>query len=64
MKWISVDEELPETEERIVVWLGNGFDEFERAYFDGWNFKESYSQETLNDDLITHWAKIEPPINV
>jgi len=73
MKWISVDDRLPETREKVIVWAEPGC----RGYWSSAVYREDKKYKWVESDYdrtrdsiydffihdynITHWAEITPP---
>lgn len=64
MKWISVDERLPEKKGEYLCWMADGRQPpyypdqdqwFELVNFDGKKFDQQW------DRYVTHWQAIKPP---
>jgi len=70
MKWVRVEDGLPEFDECVDIWL----ERQERRYFDCWRqqhkngdgwiwMRRGYNSEVVVRDQheVSHWLKIEPP---
>lgn len=58
MKWISVEERLPEDFDTKVVWTDRGI--LYLATFTGLRWYAS-GGDTIRDEEVTHWMPLPPP---
>jgi hypothetical protein len=62
-EWISVEERLPQENERVLIWFNEGKIYGSRARF-GWIFQGHWKPEGGNgnfDDRVAYWARILAP---
>ena len=62
MKWISVDEELPEHGTPVLAYIADQGTVITTHYFDDFALIRSNPKEGFSDHGVTHWIKIVPPV--
>jgi len=61
MKWISIEDKLPDLGLQVIVWIGNPINTFDIGFLceDGYWALKGDSKPYYGS--ITHWGEVTPP---